>query len=77
MKAIIFQKAIVDYDKGDSRLIRTRYRPMKVLKDHLAGVVDEDSTFADDSHMYYRGDRDYNSLLVFVVCLPTIMDVNT
>lgn len=45
------------YDKEDSRLIRTRYRPMKVLKDNLAGVEDEDPTFVDDSHMYYKGKK--------------------
>ncbi|KOB77870.1 putative tetrameric potassium-selective cyclic nucleotide gated channel [Operophtera brumata] len=44
-------KAIMKYDKDDSRLIRTRYRPMKVLKDNLAGVEEEDPTFVDDSHM--------------------------
>ncbi|KAJ0177120.1 hypothetical protein K1T71_007129 [Dendrolimus kikuchii] len=48
------QEAIDVYDKGDSRLIRTRYRPMKVLKDYLAGVEEEDPTFVDDSHMYYK-----------------------
>ncbi|XP_075973154.1 uncharacterized protein LOC142974603 [Anticarsia gemmatalis] len=51
------QMAIEEYDKGDSRLIRTRYRPMKVLKDNLAGVEEEDPTFVDDSHMYYRDEN--------------------
>uniref|UniRef100_A0A2A4K7A7 Cyclic nucleotide-binding domain-containing protein n=1 Tax=Heliothis virescens TaxID=7102 RepID=A0A2A4K7A7_HELVI len=51
------QEAIEKYDKGDSRLIRTRYRPMKVLKDRLAGVEEEDPTFVDDSHMYYRDEN--------------------
>ncbi|KAM3964354.1 uncharacterized protein ACR2FA_001326 [Aphomia sociella] len=48
------EKDIAQYDKDDSRLIRTHYRPMKVLKDNLAGVEGEDPTFVDDSHMYYR-----------------------
>ncbi|XP_028158356.1 uncharacterized protein LOC114351371 [Ostrinia furnacalis] len=48
------QEAITQYDKGDSRLIRTRYRPMKVLKDNLSGVEEDDPTFVDDSHMYYK-----------------------
>lgn len=47
------------YDEGDFRLIRTRYRPMKVLKDNLAGVEEEDPTFVDDSHMYYKGIKCY------------------
>ncbi|XP_052759511.1 uncharacterized protein LOC113513411 [Galleria mellonella] len=51
------EEAIAQYDKGDSRLIRTRYRPMKVLKDNLAGVEEEDPTFVDDSHMYYRDEN--------------------
>ncbi|XP_026725097.1 uncharacterized protein LOC113492021 [Trichoplusia ni] len=51
------QEAIEEYDRGDSRLIRTRYRPMKVLKDNLAGVEEEDPTFVDDSHMYYRDEN--------------------
>ncbi|KAJ8730193.1 hypothetical protein PYW07_017231 [Mythimna separata] len=51
------QEAIERYDSGDSRLIRTRYRPMKVLKDKLAGVEEEDPTFVDDSHMYYRDEN--------------------
>ncbi|KAJ8728052.1 hypothetical protein PYW08_016437 [Mythimna loreyi] len=51
------QEAIESYDRGDSRLIRTRYRPMKVLKDKLAGVEEEDPTFVDDSHMYYRDEN--------------------
>ncbi|XP_026317546.1 uncharacterized protein LOC113228451 isoform X2 [Hyposmocoma kahamanoa] len=48
------QESISEYDSNDSRLIRTRYRPMKVFQDHLAGVEDEDPTFVDDSHLYYR-----------------------
>ncbi|CAK1595997.1 unnamed protein product [Parnassius mnemosyne] len=48
------QEAILNYDKNDSRLIRKRYRPMKVFKEHLAGFEEEDSTFADDSHLFYR-----------------------
>lgn len=28
---------------------------MKVLKDKLTGAEEEDPTFVDDSHMYYRG----------------------
>lgn len=28
---------------------------MKLLKDYLAGVEEEDPTFIDDSHMYYKG----------------------
>lgn len=28
---------------------------MKTLKDHLAGVKEEDSAFVDDSYMYYKG----------------------
>ncbi|XP_026317795.1 uncharacterized protein LOC113228654 [Hyposmocoma kahamanoa] len=48
------QERISEYDSNDSRLIRTRYRPMKVFQDHLAGVKDEDPTFVDDSHLYYR-----------------------
>ncbi|CAH2980383.1 unnamed protein product [Chilo suppressalis] len=51
------QEAITQYDKGDSRLIRTRYRPMKVLKDNLAEVEEEDPTFVDDSHMYYKDEN--------------------
>ncbi|XP_063895224.1 uncharacterized protein LOC135118099 isoform X1 [Helicoverpa armigera] len=51
------QEAIENYDQGDSRLIRTRYRPMKVLKDRLAGIEEEDPTFVDDSHMYYRDEN--------------------
>ncbi|XP_022831179.1 uncharacterized protein LOC111359777 [Spodoptera litura] len=51
------QEAIENYDKGDSRLIRTRYRPMKVLKDKLTGAEEEDPTFVDDSHMYYRDEN--------------------
>ncbi|XP_060802937.1 uncharacterized protein LOC106141179 isoform X1 [Amyelois transitella] len=51
------QEAIEEYDKGDSRLIRTRYRPMKVLKDNLAGIEEEDPTFVDDSHMYYKDEN--------------------
>ncbi|XP_059045360.1 uncharacterized protein LOC131841129 [Achroia grisella] len=51
------ERAIAQYDKGDSRLIRTRYRPMKVLKDNLAGIEEEDPTFVDDSHMYYRDEN--------------------
>ncbi|KAF9806423.1 hypothetical protein SFRURICE_001218 [Spodoptera frugiperda] len=51
------QEAIEKYDKGDSRLIRTRYRPMKVLKDKLTGAEEEDPTFVDDSHMYYRDEN--------------------
>ncbi|XP_037872949.2 uncharacterized protein LOC101746849 [Bombyx mori] len=47
------QEAITRNDKGDLRLLRTRYRPMKVLKDTLTGVEDEDSAFVDDSHMYF------------------------
>ncbi|XP_063825381.1 uncharacterized protein LOC135074947 [Ostrinia nubilalis] len=50
----IDREAITQYDKGDSRLIRTRYRPMKVLKDNLSGVEEDDPTFVDDSHMYYK-----------------------
>ncbi|XP_063618999.1 uncharacterized protein LOC134791774 [Cydia splendana] len=48
------QEAIEAYEENDSRQIRTRYRPMKVLKNRLAGIEDEDPTFVDDSHMYYR-----------------------
>ncbi|KPJ02722.1 Potassium voltage-gated channel subfamily H member 6 [Papilio xuthus] len=51
------QEAITNYDKGDSRLIRTRYRPMKVFKEHLSGLEEEDSTFVDDSHLYYRDEN--------------------
>ncbi|XP_013143805.1 PREDICTED: uncharacterized protein LOC106107482 isoform X2 [Papilio polytes] len=51
------QEAITKYDKGDSRLIRTRYRPMKVFKEHLSGLEEEDSTFVDDSHLYYRDEN--------------------
>ncbi|CAG4980121.1 unnamed protein product [Colias eurytheme] len=51
------QEAIAKYDQIDSRMIRTRYRPMKVLKDHLSGVEEEDPTFIDDSHMYYRDEN--------------------
>ncbi|KAH9627836.1 hypothetical protein HF086_001732 [Spodoptera exigua] len=51
------QESIENYDKGDSRLIRTRYRPMKVLKDKLTGAEEEDPTFVDDSHMYYRDEN--------------------
>ncbi|KAG6445856.1 hypothetical protein O3G_MSEX004127 [Manduca sexta] len=51
------KESIMKYDKGDSRLIRTRYRPMKVLKDNLVGVEEEDPTFVDDSHMYYRDEN--------------------
>ncbi|XP_048482639.1 uncharacterized protein LOC105394666 [Plutella xylostella] len=48
------QEQIENYEEGDSRLIRTRYRPMKVLKDFLTGVEEEYVAFSDDSHMYYR-----------------------
>ncbi|KAL0841121.1 hypothetical protein ABMA28_014878 [Loxostege sticticalis] len=51
------QEAITQYDKDDSRLIRTRYRPMKVLKDNLAGIEEDDPTFVDDSHMYYKDEN--------------------
>ncbi|XP_047995148.1 uncharacterized protein LOC125233252 [Leguminivora glycinivorella] len=51
------QDAIDAYEKNDSRQIRTRYRPMKVLKNRLAGIEDEDPTFVDDSHMYYRDSK--------------------
>ncbi|XP_073944711.1 uncharacterized protein isoform X2 [Choristoneura fumiferana] len=51
------QKAIAEYDKADSRLIRTRYRPMKVLKNRLAGRKEEDPTFVDDSHLYYKDEN--------------------
>ncbi|XP_050346244.1 uncharacterized protein LOC126770751 [Nymphalis io] len=51
------QKAITKYDRNDSRLIRIRYRPMKLLKDHLSGVEEEDPTFVDDSHMYYKDEN--------------------
>ncbi|CAG5031755.1 unnamed protein product [Parnassius apollo] len=59
------QEAIIKYDKNDSRLIRKRYRPMKVFKEHLAGFEEEDSTFADDSHLYYR-------VLMFTEVLPAL-----
>ncbi|XP_046959701.1 uncharacterized protein LOC124529826 [Vanessa cardui] len=51
------QTAITKYDQNDSRLIRIRYRPMKLLKDHLSGVEEEDPTFVDDSHMYYKDEN--------------------
>ncbi|XP_047513975.1 uncharacterized protein LOC125055559 [Pieris napi] len=51
------QAAILKHDENDSRLIRTRYRPMKVLKDHLWDVGEENSMFIDDSHMYYRDEN--------------------
>nr|XP_032525964.1 uncharacterized protein LOC116776822 [Danaus plexippus plexippus] len=51
------QRAIEKYDRDDSRLIKTRYRPMKVLKEHLAGIEEEDPTFVDDSHMYYKDEN--------------------
>ncbi|CAH2106526.1 unnamed protein product [Euphydryas editha] len=51
------QNAIAKYDQNDSRLIRIRYRPMKLLKNHLAGVEEEDPTFIDDSHMYYNDEN--------------------
>ncbi|XP_068632021.1 uncharacterized protein [Battus philenor] len=51
------REAITKYDKGDSRLIRTRYRPMKVFKEHLSGIEEEDSTFVDDSHLFYRDEN--------------------
>ncbi|CAG9584459.1 unnamed protein product, partial [Danaus chrysippus] len=50
-------RAIEKYDLDDSRLIKTRYRPMKVLKEHLAGIEEEDPTFVDDSHMYYKDEN--------------------
>ncbi|XP_072932091.1 uncharacterized protein [Epargyreus clarus] len=51
------QEAIVKHDSADSRLLRTRYRPMKILKDNLAGIEEEDPTFVDDSHMYYKDEN--------------------
>ncbi|VVC96843.1 unnamed protein product, partial [Leptidea sinapis] len=51
------QNAIIRCDQNDSRLIRTRYRPMKVLKDHLWEEEEEDPTFVDDSHMYYKDEN--------------------
>ncbi|OWR53593.1 hypothetical protein KGM_213438 [Danaus plexippus plexippus] len=30
---------------------------MKVLKEHLAGIEEEDPTFVDDSHMYYKDEN--------------------
>ncbi|XP_049869364.1 uncharacterized protein LOC126369114 [Pectinophora gossypiella] len=58
------QEDIEEYDKCDSRLIRTRYRPMKLFKDRLAGVEEDDPTFVDDSHLYYR-DRNNQRLPKF------------
>lgn len=28
---------------------------MKLLKNNLAGIEEEDPTFVDDSHMFYKG----------------------
>nr|XP_034830292.1 uncharacterized protein LOC117987394 [Maniola hyperantus] len=53
----IKQNAITKYDQKDSRLIRTRYRPMKLFKNHLSGIEEEDPTFVDDSHMYYKDEN--------------------
>ncbi|XP_039754559.1 uncharacterized protein LOC120629631 [Pararge aegeria] len=53
----IKQNAITRYDQNDSRVIRTRYRPMKLFKNHLSGVSEEDPTFVDDSHMLYKDDN--------------------
>ncbi|XP_041978323.1 uncharacterized protein LOC121732490 isoform X2 [Aricia agestis] len=51
------EEAIHKYEKNDLRQLRTRYRPMKTLKDHLNGVEDEDTVFVDDSHMYYKDEN--------------------
>ncbi|CAH2268965.1 jg15989 [Pararge aegeria aegeria] len=59
------QNAITRYDQNDSRVIRTRYRPMKLFKNHLSGVSEEDPTFVDDSHMLYKA----HFIMVLYVCV--------
>lgn len=45
---------------------------MKVLKDNLAGAEEEDPTFVDDSHMYYKGDKIYFSLSLILLWFCSI-----